>query len=141
MKHEVEWDKDTLFVDLYNSNDSINVLSLMNQNWSFHDEYINTTVTGDSDYYISMGISPDVTLGWRGLDLDKIDVLRELVNGCKNGDYNHDGNIDISDIVGIINYVIGLNVINGYQECAAEMNDDEYIDVLDILIILNTILE
>ena len=141
MKHEVEWDKDTLFVDLYNSNDSINVLSLMNQNWSFHDEYINTTVTGDSDYYISMGISPDVTLGWRGLDLDKIDVLRELVNGCKNGDYNHDGNIDISDIVGIINYIIGLNVINGYQECAAEMNDDGYIDVLDILVILNIILE
>ena len=42
MKHEVEWDKDTLFVDLYNSNDSINVLSLMYQNWNLHNEYINT---------------------------------------------------------------------------------------------------
>ena len=49
----------------------------MDQNWNFHNRYINRTLEPETDYYISMGIIPDITLGYRGVELDQIDVFHE----------------------------------------------------------------
>ena len=43
-----------------------------------------------------MGISPDITIGYRGLALSEMIIFSEL-ESCKKGDYNHDGIIDVTD--------------------------------------------
>tara|TARA_B100000287_G_scaffold294361_1_gene277687 strand:+ start:624 stop:2870 length:2247 start_codon:yes stop_codon:yes gene_type:complete len=139
MKSELEWDKDTLFVDLFNEVDSLNIYSNKSQNWFLYDEYINTTINSDSNF-LSIGIAPDITLGYRGLELNELLILSEL-NDCKKGDFNHDGVIDITDVVPIINYITQYIYLSGFQECASDANDDDYIDVLDLISFINYILE
>ena len=140
MKNELEWGRDTLFIDLYNEIDSLNIYSISNQNWNFHDEYIHSTI-GDQNNYISMGIKSDITLGYRGLELDKLDILYPMIQGCKQGDFNHDGFIDILDIVGITNYITQEYNLSEFQKCASDINGDIYVDVLDIVNLLIIILE
>ena len=53
------------------------------------------------------------------------------------GDINQDGNIDVSDIIIVINIIIGDN---SYNELA-DMNDDGIINVVDVVSIVNIILE
>ena len=78
MKNELEWGKDTLFVDLFsNETANFNIYSNTDQNWVYHDQYIHTTID-NNNYYLSVGIAPDITLGYRGLALDQLDVLYEL---------------------------------------------------------------
>ena len=140
MKNELEWGRDTLFIDLYNEIDSLNIYSISNQNWNFHDEYIHSTI-GNQNNYISMGIKSDITLGYRGLELDKLDILYPMIQGCKQGDFNHDGFIDILDIVGITNYITLEYNLSEFQKCASDINGDIYVDVLDIVNLLIIILE
>ena len=140
MKNELEWGRDTLFIDLYNEIDSLNIYSISNQNWNFHDEYIHSVI-GDQNNYISMGIKSDITLGYRGLELDKLDILYPMIQGCKQGDFNHDGFIDILDIVGITNYITQEYNLSEFQKCASDINGDIYVDVLDIVNLLIIILE
>ena len=140
MKNELEWGRDTLFIDLYNEIDSLNIYSISNQNWNFHDEYIHSTI-GNQNNFISMGIKSDITLGYRGLELDKLDILYPMIQGCKQGDFNHDGFIDILDIVGITNYITLEYNLSEFQKCASDINGDIYVDVLDIVNLLIIILE
>ena len=140
MKNELEWGRDTLFIDLYNEIDSLNIHSISNQNWNFHDEYIHSTI-GNQNNFISMGIKSDITLGYRGLELDKLDILYPMIQGCKQGDFNHDGFIDILDIVGITNYITLEYNLSEFQKCASDINGDIYVDVLDIVNLLIIILE
>ena len=139
MKNELEWGRDTLFVDLFNDLDSINIYRNTTQNWLFHDEYINTTVQSNNNF-LSIGIAPDITLGYRGLELDELIILAEL-NDCKKGDFNHNGIIDVTDIVPIVSYITQYTNLSGFQRCASDSNNDDYIDVLDIISFINYILE
>lgn len=52
------------------------------------------------------------------------------------GDYNMDGLINVTDIVGTVNIVLGINDYNA----SVDMNSDEIINVLDIVGIVNIIL-
>ena len=119
---------------------SLNIHSISNQNWNFHDEYIHSTI-GNQNNFISMGIKSDITLGYRGLELDKLDILYPMIQGCKQGDFNHDGFIDILDIVGITNYITQEYNLSEFQKCASDINGDIYVDVLDIVNLLIIILE
>ena len=73
--------------------------------------------------------------------MDKLDILCPVIDGCKTGDFNHDGVSNILDIVGITNYITGINIITEFQKCASDVNNDIYIDVLDIVTLLTIILE
>ena len=140
MRNEFEWGADTLFIDLYNQNDSLNIYNNTSQNWDFHNEYIFSSINNENNY-ISMGIKSDITLGYRGLELDKLDILYPVIGGCKVGDFNHDGISNILDIVGITGYITGLDIITEFQKCTSDVNNDIYIDVLDIVTLLTIILE
>ena len=139
MKNELEWGKDTLFVDLFNQVDSLNIYSNMSQSWFSHDKYINTMSISNSDF-LSLGIAPDITLGYRGLELDELVIYSEL-DDCKKGDFNHDGVVDVTDIIPIVNYITLYTSLSGFQYCVSDSNSDSYIDVLDIIIFVNYILE
>ena len=140
MKNELEWGKDTLFIDFFNATDSLNIYRNMGQNWSYHDEYINLDSQSSDNNFLSLGISPDITLGYRGLALSEMIIFSEL-ESCKKGDYNHDGIIDVTDIIPIVNYITLYTSLTGFQSCASDSNDDEYIDILDIITFINYILE
>ena len=56
------------------------------------------------------------------------------------GDVNMDGNTDISDVVAIVNYILGSEP-NVFNRTAADLNKDNSIDISDVVRILNLILE
>ena len=140
MRNELEWGADTLFVDLYNQSDSLNIYSNTSQDWNFYNEYIHSSISNENNY-ISMGIKSDITLAYRGFELDKIVILYPVIDGCKIGDFNQDGISNILDIVGITGYITGLDIITEFQKCTSDINNDIYIDDLDIVTLLTIILE
>ena len=64
----------------------------------------------------------------------------ELAPDCTAGDVNSDGAIDVLDIVGAVNIVLGNTVPSDSESCAADFNGDGNIDVLDIVGMVNVIL-
>jgi len=64
----------------------------------------------------------------------------ELAPDCTAGDVNSDGAIDVLDIVGSVNIVLGNTMPSDTESCAADFNGDGSIDVLDIVGMVNVIL-
>ena len=58
--------------------------------------------------------------------------------GAANGDANGDSTVNILDIVGMVNYILGAGSIA--YECAADFNGDTTINILDIVAMVNCIL-
>ena len=56
------------------------------------------------------------------------------------GDVNHDGIVDILDIVRIVNQIMGNSEFNDDEFTAADFNADGIVDILDIVQIVNYIL-
>lgn len=63
-----------------------------------------------------------------------------FLNKVLMGDVNMDGNTDISDVVAIVNYILGSEP-NVFNRTAADLNKDNSIDISDVVRILNLILE
>lgn len=55
------------------------------------------------------------------------------------GDVNQDGSIDISDVVALVNYILGTEP-KDFNKSAADMNKDNSIDISDVVAIVNFIL-
>jgi hypothetical protein len=55
------------------------------------------------------------------------------------GDATGDGMVDVSDYIGIANYILG-NIPNGFNKKAADVNGDGVIDVSDYIGVANLIL-
>ena len=55
-----------------------------------------------------------------------------------NGDVNSDGEVDIADAVGIVNYIVGKNSAN-FEVKFADYNCDGYVDIADAVGIVNYI--
>ena len=60
-------------------------------------------------------------------------------NFANVGDVNGDGYIDVVDIMGIVNYILGESH-SSFEANAADVNGDGYIDVVDIMGLVNKIL-
>ena len=56
------------------------------------------------------------------------------------GDVNDDGKVDISDYIGVANYILG-NIPYGFNETAADVNNDGKIDISDYIGVANIILK
>ena len=57
------------------------------------------------------------------------------------GDVNSDEQIDISDVIIIVNYIMNLTQLNNYLNWLSDMNSDGMLDILDIIDLINNILE
>ena len=53
-----------------------------------------------------------------------------------DGDVNLDGHLNVSDIVIIVNMILGLVEVN----LSADMNNDDLVDIIDVVMIINDIL-
>jgi hypothetical protein len=56
------------------------------------------------------------------------------------GDVNDDGDVDISDYIGVANYILG-KAPSGFNETAADINSDGTIDISDYIGVANIILK
>ncbi len=62
-------------------------------------------------------------------------------DSAARGDVNGDGQIDILDVIGAVNHILGSQILEGDALVSADCNGDGHIDILDTLGIVNTILE
>ena len=67
-----------------------------------------------------------------------VDTNSEIT--CPAGDLNLDGIVNVVDIIGMVNSVLGAIQLTDDQTCSADMNDDGIVNVLDITIVVNIIL-
>ena len=55
------------------------------------------------------------------------------------GDVNHDGTIDVNDVMAIVNHILGMSIAN-FDEEAADFNQDGTINVMDVMDVVLVIL-
>ena len=63
----------------------------------------------------------------------------ELSNYIK-GDVNGDETIDVTDIVSIVNYIVG-NPYDSFKNRAADLNDDGEVDIFDVMKLINLVMK
>ncbi|MDB4859250.1 dockerin type I domain-containing protein [Candidatus Marinimicrobia bacterium] len=64
-----------------------------------------------------------------------------IQNECSaNGDANQDGTVNVSDIIMVVNHIIGSSTLSGLALCASDLNGDGAINVTDIITIVNVII-
>ena len=86
-----------------------------------------------------MSLISDSTLTYRGVEIDYLRLLFKPEDGCNKGDINHDGIINVIDIVNIVNFIFETAAPVYYQECTSDMNSDEIINVLDVVLVVDLI--
>tara|TARA_B100001142_G_scaffold16101_2_gene15036 strand:- start:415 stop:3804 length:3390 start_codon:yes stop_codon:yes gene_type:complete len=57
-----------------------------------------------------------------------------------SGDVNCDGEINISDIVLMVNYIVNMGQLSEYELWASDINQDQIVDILDVIVAVNLIL-
>ena len=140
MKYELEWDNDTLFIDLVNNQGSSRVLSFSNQNWADSTYYKSVNLDVNSNNVISLGLMSDITISYRGISMDALRLLYNPDYSCYRGDLNHDGDIIVTDIVALLNIILDNQFASGFQLCSGDYNIDDNLDILDIVGIVSQII-
>ena len=108
LKYELEWQKD--FFNLAFTYEADNFYESL----SISDHHFNTSnkilFISQSDGYknLELSLNTDSSLDYRGVVIDSIEILTPSVNNCEYGDINHNGMIDINDIVMIINTILSF---------------------------------
>ena len=72
-----------------------------------------------------------------------ISIIEDLLNNSNlvMGDVNFNGSIDVSDIVLIVNIILGTgNNISDNALTVADLNQDGIVNVADIILVVNIIL-
>ena len=141
LKYELEWGKD--FFDLaFSTFDGsfYESLSLSNQNFNSFNKFL-VLSDGDGPIDFQFSLNSDINLDYRGVIIDDLEILTNSIDGsCEYGDINHDGFININDIIKIIDYILGSNEVVGYYKCASDINNDSGINISDIIQLVNIIL-
>ena len=70
------------------------------------------------------------------------DALTTNVNNmpCVMMDLNLDGSVNIVDVIGVVNIIIGLSNPTETQLCSADINADGTVNIVDVIAIVNTII-
>ncbi|NOZ07414.1 MAG: hypothetical protein GXO91_00890, partial [FCB group bacterium] len=137
--YEVEWGLDTAFVALSSAQDVISV-NWTDQNWNPHVEYHPVEIPAGESIDLSIGLNPDSTLGFRGLEIDEITVLYEPSGACPAGDPDYDGAVTVQDIIYLVDMIMSGAEISGYTLCTADFNLDGDADILDLIALVELII-
>ncbi len=62
------------------------------------------------------------------------------ITGFASGDVNMDGALNVFDILGIVNHMLGTEPLSEQQSYLADLNQDGIIDVFDIVILVDLII-
>jgi len=149
LKHELEWDNDFLKIGFYDDDfeaNSYNLLGIFLNNQNWQDQIIRTTselVVNEAGSYwdgnISISMNSDSSLTYRGVEIDYLKLLFKPEEGCNKGDANHDGIINVIDVVNIVNFIFEIAIPEYYQSCVSDMNNDDIINVLDVVLVVDSI--
>lgn len=60
---------------------------------------------------------------------------------AKVGDVNDDGNVNISDVVALVNHILGNSSSANINTTTADVNNDSKIDISDVVALVNLILK
>ena len=141
LKYELEWGED--FFDLAFSTFDGNFyesLSLSDQNFNSFNKFLLLS-DGDGLINFQFSLNSDISLDYRGVVINGVEILTNSVNGsCEYGDVNHDGFINVNDIMKVINYILNSNEVIGYYKCASDINNDSGINISDIIQLVDIIL-
>ena len=140
MKYEMEWDKDTLFINIENSEGIDRLFSLSDQNWVDSTYYKSVSLDVNSNNIINLGIISDITIGFRGASINSLSLLYDPDYSCHLGDLNHDGSVLVTDIVILLNIILDNQLGTGFQLCSGDYNIDSNLDILDIIGVLHQII-
>ena len=141
LKYELEWDKD--FFDLAFSSvvgDFYESSSISGHNYKSNNELIFLSLFNQGNTSFELSMSTDETLNYRGVIINSLQILTDSENNCEYGDLNHDGIINVSDIVNILEYALNLTESSGYIRCVSDINTDDIINIQDIIILVFTLL-
>ena len=116
---------------------------------------IDDAVSAGSGAIAKMEMNLAETLGLGDYNVDIYDVVLTKRDGLRIkpfsatgtmtivdaqlGDANHDGDVDVADIISIANYILG-SASGSFDMTAADVNGDGDVDVADIIGIANIIL-
>ena len=74
-------------------------------------------------------------------DVQMCDNGNCVQNECNaNGDASQDGTVNVSDIIMVVNHIIGSSTLSDSAFCSSDINGDESINVTDIIAIVNIII-
>ena len=57
------------------------------------------------------------------------------------GDVNQDGFVNVLDVVGMLNYILGILIPSNQQYALSDINQDDILNILDVVLLVNIILE
>ena len=57
------------------------------------------------------------------------------------GDVNQDGFVNVLDVVGMLNYILGTLIPSNEQYALSDINQDDILNILDVVLLVNIILE
>ena len=93
-------------------------------------------------YAYSLTIGPDGTRNLNRFRRDYGLAIRPVENrGAILGDLNHDGTVDITDVVLLVNHILGNTSSTTFTTQDADINEDGNIDISDVVALVNFILE
>tara|TARA_A100001011_G_C14321233_1_gene850773 strand:+ start:3752 stop:8185 length:4434 start_codon:yes stop_codon:yes gene_type:complete len=106
-----------------------------------YDEYINHIISIDTSYLLEGTYYSSLIINPIGLFPFSIPItLNVSSDNTLYGDVNFDNDINISDIIYIINFIVGLNNLNESELFVADINRNYLVDIIDIILIVNIIL-
>lgn len=74
------------------------------------------------------------------MSLNQIRLMYDADFDCVLGDLNHDGYLQVTDIVVLLNIILDNQNPTGFQACSGDKTQDGNLDILDIISILVDIL-
>ena len=130
--------------DIGNNGIRIVVMSMSNVAFSSENAVVNITVNADAN---EVGQKIVIIKNVRLVNVDQrtefeaptTQTTANIVEKRTAGDVNGDGMVDVTDIVGIANYILG-RASSSFDATAADVNGDKVVDVTDIVAVANIIL-
>jgi len=95
---------------------------------------------GADQVYLQFKISSDGHVTYDGIYIDNITVFSYNTANIILGDVNHDGMINVLDIVNIVNIILGGSA-SEEDLLVADLNGDSEINILDIVILVGIIIQ
>jgi len=136
MRYELEWDYDNFEVNLISEQMDEGVsFSGHDYEWKHH----LFPLTSDQETSLELKFSSDESLGYRGVEISYITILKKSEGECNPGDLNQNILIDIVDIIMMVNFIMDENA-GGFEFCLSDLDLSGSLDVADIILLINIIL-
>ena len=141
IRNELEWDFDklSLIFESENTLSSFLIKEISGHKFNIDSNVLSIPYVGSlDDFYLKLLFQTDNTVNYRGFFIDYIEVL---FPECPKGDLDLSGVYNVTDIVTMINVILGLDV--NFQDniiCRSDLNNDEIVNVVDIVSLVDLIL-